>query len=207
MLAEGRFRTARKLLDFAVAKKKHASEQSRRTFVINRAQAYKWLGDDATARKIIGSEDWSASSDAFGLAAKVLLEEYDDAIAIMRRIGANGDPKKGDYRDWPLFSKFRKSAIFLDSFREVFGEEFYESSDTATNEQERALEVLDKLLVEFTRDWSQLSIPDISFVNRAIGGDAGGVGQLVTDVADVGVTHEGGEATTEGPSLALKPIE
>jgi hypothetical protein len=158
LLAENRFMLARKLLDFAVEQKKHSSEQHRRIFVINRAQAYKWSGDDLACRRIVGAEDWTASSDSFRLAAKVLLDEYEDAAAIMRKVGPNGEPKRNEYRDWPLFSAFRKSQAFLSAFAEVYGQPFCETP--RQNSEHDHLDKLDTWLAELAKDWSRITVPE-----------------------------------------------
>src|SRR5207244_5851263 len=64
LIARENFEMARRLLDFAMCVlKEYGSEQHRRIFLINRAQAYKWLGDQSKALEILEAEDWSASSD------------------------------------------------------------------------------------------------------------------------------------------------
>ena len=87
-------------------------------------QAYKWSGDDKKCREIISSEDWSAASTDFGLSVAVLTEEFKKAAKIMRQIGPTSDEvRREDYDNWPVFKEFRKSAEFLDAYREIFGTE------------------------------------------------------------------------------------
>jgi hypothetical protein len=127
LLREEKNELARTLLDFATGLKKHGDEQTRRVFVVNRAQAYKWLGNDEEATKIIKSEDWSAASDDFKLAEAVLTDDFATAANIMKKIGDNGVPSKIDYKDWPLFKKFRLSDDFLQAYEQVFGEPYREA--------------------------------------------------------------------------------
>src|SRR6185437_7398748 len=88
LLFEGRFRLAKILSDFAAeALKKHSSENARLTMVVNRAQAYKWLGDNDAAQKIISEEDWTAASLRFRLAQAVLLDNFSAVYDTMRKIG------------------------------------------------------------------------------------------------------------------------
>jgi hypothetical protein len=143
LIAEKRWLPARRLLDFAVGQKKHHSEEERRRFVINRAQAYKWSGDESTARKVILSEDWTASSDTFKLAVAVILDEYGNAASLMSAIGPAGRPNKHEYCDWPLFSVFRKTDAFLTKFAEVFNEQFQETPPTPTGQFHTTLRTLD----------------------------------------------------------------
>lgn len=122
LLAEERFRLACILLDFAVDMKKFSSEQRKRTFIVNRAQAYKWAGDFEKAKKIITNEDWSAASDDFKLAEAIILDDYDRAYILMRKIGSDGDVDKKAYREWPLFRDIRKTEEFQKIFEVLFGE-------------------------------------------------------------------------------------
>jgi hypothetical protein len=123
LLEEGRYRLARCLLDFSTETlKRHGKEEHRLSMTINRAQAYKWSGDDVTARKIIGDEDWSATALKFQLAQAVLLDDINRVINIMIKIGANGEIDKTAYREWPLFKELRKVADFSKTFENIFGE-------------------------------------------------------------------------------------
>jgi len=123
LLVEGRYQLAANVFDFATETlKKHADAESRLTFVVNRAQAYKWMGNEEKARQIVNAEDWSAVSDLFKLAARVLKDEFDFAIGLVRSIGKAGELNAISYRTWPLFRKLRDVPEFVATFEEVFGE-------------------------------------------------------------------------------------
>lgn len=123
LLSEERYDLARRILDFStVTLRTFSSEQNRLMLVINRAQAYKWSDDIDTAREILSEEDWSTRSDAFQLAETVLLDDFDRADEIVKRISTTGSVKKNDYREWPLFKEYRKSEKFQNTFEEVFQE-------------------------------------------------------------------------------------
>lgn len=127
LLKEDKNQLAAILLDFATdTLKKHSDEEARLVFIVNKAQAYKWSGNEEAVQKIIVAEDWSATSDKFKIAKAVLTNDFKEASNIMRRIGPDGIPSKSDYRDWPLFKEYRKSDEFLKTFEEVFGEPFSE---------------------------------------------------------------------------------
>jgi hypothetical protein len=113
------------LLDFACDTiKSHTDEWTKVALVINRAQAYKWSGNEDECKRILGEIDWTAKGDEFKLADIVLRDEWSKAKEIMRRIGSSGPVTKLQYRDWPLFRKFREREEFLDIYREIFSEEF-----------------------------------------------------------------------------------
>jgi hypothetical protein len=81
LLADGRYRIAKVLLDFAAETlKKYASEENRLTFVVNRAQAYKWSGEEEAVKNIVNEEDWSATSAKFQLAHAVLMNDLKTAV-------------------------------------------------------------------------------------------------------------------------------
>jgi hypothetical protein len=120
---------AQKVNDFAAAElPRYSSEDVKRRLIINRAQSYKWGGDQAQAKNILDREDWTATSDVFRLAVSVLKDEFDAACAMMRKIGDNGDMHKNNYRDWPIFKLFRQNSAFVDCYKEIFKEEFVQMS-------------------------------------------------------------------------------
>ncbi len=126
LLVEEKFGLACALLDFATAvPKKYSDEYHRLMFIVNHAQAYKWANDIETAKRIIASEDWSATQAAFRLAVAVILDNFDEANNIVREIGKEGKVTKLDYREWPLFRGYRKSEDFIKTFEEVFEEPFH----------------------------------------------------------------------------------
>ena len=124
-----------RLLDFACTDfKKFASEANQLTMVVNRAQAYKWQGDDDRCKKIMRAVDWSAKGDQFRLADAALAEDWPRAVKVMKRIGRDGPVDKTDYRDWPLFREFRKQEGFISAYEEIFGEAFSSKSEVKTKD-------------------------------------------------------------------------
>jgi hypothetical protein len=127
LIRDEKYTLAQNLLDFAVQYKKFGDESIRRIFVLNRAQAYKWAGDNKKAREILESEDWKASNEKFQLGHAVLKDDFNSAAKLMRRLGTGGgSPSKGDYREWPMFKSFRTTPQFALAYHEVFSEPFVE---------------------------------------------------------------------------------
>jgi len=123
LLFEERFELACRVLDFSTTTlRTFSSEQKRLTLLINQAQAYKWSGDMETTRSILSNEDWSTRSDAFQLAEAVLLDDFDKADEIVKRVGTTSNLKKSNLSEWPLFREYRKSQEFQSTFEEVFQE-------------------------------------------------------------------------------------
>jgi hypothetical protein len=125
LLTDQKYELAAILLDFACdTLKKHRTEQTRLICLVNRAIAYRFLKNEEKCKSILQAQDWSAAGDEFKLAVAVLEERYDDAAAIMRRMGPGGYVTKEFYHQWPLFRDFRAMEIFKDVYRELFGEDF-----------------------------------------------------------------------------------
>jgi hypothetical protein len=122
------YQLAIELAEFSTHKViQHENEEIRLTCIINKAQAYKWNGDIEKCKQIIGEIDWSACENKFKLVSTVLLEDYDMAYAIMRKMGSSHeDVGKAEYKDWPIFKEFRKHEHFKPTYLEIFGEEFVE---------------------------------------------------------------------------------
>jgi hypothetical protein len=73
--------------------------------------------------EIINSNDWSGTDLKYRLAHKVLLEQYDEAIKIMKSIGKVEEMRVA-YAEWPLFNNFRKNQQFRDTYKDIFGKDY-----------------------------------------------------------------------------------
>jgi hypothetical protein len=106
--------------------KKWSSEQVKRMMIVNLAQAYKWTNQADKATNTINKQDWSSCAYEFQLAVAVLKDEFQKAAEIMKTIGASGSELVGEdaYRNWPLFTEFRKSPIFQEAYKSVYGHAF-----------------------------------------------------------------------------------
>jgi hypothetical protein len=124
--------------------KKYSSDVARRIFIVNKAQAQKWLGDVDACLSTLNAEDWSACDDKFQIALAVLRDDFDRAIGLMRRMGREGQIRKSAYRSWPIFQKFRQRQDFRDGYLEVFGEGF----DTVQTEAARPAILTDEPLTD-----------------------------------------------------------
>lgn len=126
LLAKGDYELVLNLLKFATeVLKKHFDQESICLFQINKSLSYYLSGKKDQALKVLSLHDWSASNDKFRLAVAVLKEEYPLAVSLMKSIGANNEYlKKEYYREWPLFSEFRKNKSFIDTYEDIFNEKF-----------------------------------------------------------------------------------
>ncbi len=92
--------------------------------LINKAQVYKWQGDNDSCKKILEDIDWEPLSDMFKMAKCVLLEEYESTIKLMKKIGKNDRFNELAYRKWPLFKELRNYPGFPKAFEEIFEHPF-----------------------------------------------------------------------------------
>lgn len=142
LMNEARYELSRKLLDFATGVlKTWDSEVNRLLFVVNRAQVYKWLNQDATCKKILSNQDWSAVDDRISLGVAVLRNDVPAAVALMRKLRDGVLVPKHCYRQWPIFRHFRKTAEFVAAYKEIFGEDFADIPEQST--------------ITFHLDWSE----------------------------------------------------
>jgi hypothetical protein len=126
LIRDEKYAIARNLLDFAAQFNKFGSESIRMILLLNRAQAYKWSGHEKRAKEILAAEDWTAANEKFQLAAAVLNDDFKTAAKLMKHIGAESSPTKGDYKEWPMFKVFRTSPEFTAAYKELFGKPFGE---------------------------------------------------------------------------------
>ncbi|HTJ11261.1 MAG TPA: hypothetical protein VL547_04530 [Dinghuibacter sp.] len=131
------------LLDFATRIiPRHHNAESKTIFVVNKAIAMKFGNIKGGCNHYLESMDWSAFNDKFRLAKEVLLENYEESVKIMKKIGAEGEIKKSDYKAWPLFTQFRETDLFQNAYREIFGEEF-KAIETPTSMFDRLMEQIE----------------------------------------------------------------
>jgi hypothetical protein len=137
LLCEKNYSLSTMVYEFALKQQqKHSSEQYRLMFLVNLCISYINSDQNEEATKLLDSEDWSAKSDDFQLANKVLREEYEAALTIMAELPENR-LGKSEYRTWPLFSKFRKEQQFQDFYKSKFGEDFEIEGDDDDNSELR----------------------------------------------------------------------
>jgi hypothetical protein len=118
------------LSEFATSTlKKFYSTETKLMFIINKAQAYKWNGNEEKCIEIIDKIDWTAYKDLFNLAYNVLANNFEEATNIMPRLSADTDFKKTYYKDWPLFKELIKTEEFKETYYEIYNEEFQISDE------------------------------------------------------------------------------
>lgn len=125
LLVQEKFDLACVLLDFASNQKKLSDDRMHKIFLINNAQAYKWVGNQEKANAIIDKVDWTATSDDFQMARAVIKDDFETVYSLMRKMGTNGPIVKPNYRIWPLFRKLREIPEFQHTFSQIFQEPLF----------------------------------------------------------------------------------
>lgn len=124
LLLKGHYKLAINLLTFATDTLKKHTQEFMCIFTVNKALAYYLSKKKDDCNKVLDKHDWSASNDKFKLAISVLKEQYHSATLLMKSIGdSNEHINKEAYRDWPLFSQFRKTDEFNTTYKEIFNED------------------------------------------------------------------------------------
>ena len=123
LISVGDYELSATLLEFATSILKKHSENVRKTFIINLAQAYKWMGNNSKTKEILGIEDWSACNNNFKLVKSVLLDDFDEVFEIMDIVGKD-EFMRIAYKEWPLFKELRKNQRFIDKYKIIFDEDF-----------------------------------------------------------------------------------
>ena len=72
---------------------------------------------------IVDKLDLSAAESVYKLAVAILKEDYTQAIVLMDQIG-NVPRMRRDYKEWPLFTKFREEESFKKKYKELYNEEY-----------------------------------------------------------------------------------
>lgn len=126
LLQRKEYKLSINLSDFATTTlKKHGSQETKLVFNVNKAQSYKWDGQDDKCRKMMTNMDWSAMSDKFKLSKAILLDEYNIVYKLMRKIGVDYDEMPQEaYKEWPLFNKIRQEEDFKKIYKEIYEEDY-----------------------------------------------------------------------------------
>jgi len=120
-----RWDRARVFGEFSVKQPKFSSDVNRKIFIVNYAIGLKFGGEPEKAKEVLSEVDWSSAAADFKLAEAVLLDRFDSAADIMKRIGKKGEfVNERSYHEWPVFHEFRKSTQFLDAYEQVYGHAF-----------------------------------------------------------------------------------
>lgn len=124
LIVDERYDVAIELSNFALDDKFKHNDKDRIYLILNRAQAYKWKGDDAKCQSLLAEADTSAWSGELKCPKYALEGRFDKVCEIMQSTGKNGEILKAEqYRNWPIFKEVRGEEKYKETFKAVFGEE------------------------------------------------------------------------------------
>lgn len=130
------------ILEFAISLPHHFSDNYKRMFFINLAQAYKYSEKKDKCTDLLARLDWSSVSYKFKLAVAVLLEKYHDADVYMANAAKTGELTEQNFLDWPLFKEYRETAGFKKQFKEQFKKSPPENSSATVSKAQVTLEAV-----------------------------------------------------------------
>ena len=126
LIKEGHYDLAIVMIDFALDNKSfrnHINQASHIIFLVNKALSYHLKDMQKECLAIVDKIDLSAAEPVYKLAAAILKEDYDQAIGFMDQLG-NVPRMRRDYKEWPLFTKFRDKETFKKKYKELFNEDY-----------------------------------------------------------------------------------
>lgn len=135
LIVDKRYDVAIEISDFAFSARYGRNQRDTVYFQLNKAQAYKWKGEQEKCSEILKSIDTSAMSPDIIIPKLVLEDNFKEAISYMKQACRNG--KKVDdmdmYRNWPIFKEFRKNKEFQQEFKTLYGEDLVPEKRIQTN--------------------------------------------------------------------------
>lgn len=124
LISTGDYRLAEVLLEFGVGQKTHSSDLLKRMMIVNLANAAKLGGNKDRCKKVLSSNDWSATSFKFQICVAAVRNDFEEVDRLLR-LGSNVvEITSSDFRDWPVFHDARKDSKLQRAFEEVFNEPF-----------------------------------------------------------------------------------
>lgn len=143
-ICEGKYDIAIRLSRFATDKNtKHSNKLDEKYFILNYAQAYKWMGNNEKCKEIITQYDFSETKEDILVAKYALEDDLDNVIKSMNIIGCQSEIMNEEaYATWEIFKEMRMEDCFQKTFEKIFQKPLYDSD--ATNIAEQTKEIIDK---------------------------------------------------------------
>lgn len=89
--------------------------------IVNRASALRHLGCLEESKKILQSNDWSASSDLFKICVAAISEDAEEFVELLPRVKLSGSLSASDLVSWPCFSFIIENDIAKSAIEELYG--------------------------------------------------------------------------------------
>ena len=118
-----RVRLAQRILEFALYRQRRdCSELAIRMMLVNLANTYKIMKNEAKCKEVVSSIDWTASGDNFQICIASLQSDIDKVVALMPGLAASGAIKARSFREWPVLDWVRDDPRVIQTFERVYGE-------------------------------------------------------------------------------------
>jgi hypothetical protein len=133
LISKRMYKEANTLLRFGLFEmKKHSTELVRKMMVVNLANAEKLGGNKIEAEKVLGAEDWSASTDKVIICMAAVRDDVETVIKIMKTVVNAEHLRIADFRVWPVFEKVRSDPKFIEAFEREFGQKMVADLEAST---------------------------------------------------------------------------
>ena len=142
-IEEEKYNLAIELSTFALAETtKHSCRLDEVYFVLNYAQAYKWLGNQEKCDEVLSTFDFSAMTSDILVAKYALEDNIHKVVEHMRKVGNNSRIMTREaYVSWAIFKEVREKEEFKVAYKNIFGDDL--TTELLTPEENKVVEGLD----------------------------------------------------------------
>ena len=131
LITKRRYGEASKLLRFGLYEmKKHGEDATKKSMVVNLANAVKLGGNKTQAEQILTDEDWSAATDKYKVCVAAVRDDVQTVVLLMKPVVAAGYLRVSDFQDWPVFEVVRSDPVFIETFEREFGQKIVADQET-----------------------------------------------------------------------------
>lgn len=118
-----RARLASRICEFALSLKNSGIKEAQRLrLVVNLASAHLHMKEEEEAKRVLGKEDWSATSDDFQISVAALRKDIQEVNRLLPMIKASDRLSAHEFRIWPVFDFIKDDIEFQRKFEEVYNE-------------------------------------------------------------------------------------
>ena len=145
ILSDNEWSLAKELGDYAFNVINTKNADYKMMFLVNYCIALNNLNDNPRVCELLSKVDFSIMDHEFVLAKHVLLNDVDNTIKYMKKIGTEGKYFRQDsYTTYPLFFEIKKDLRFKDAYKYLFGEDIDRKTiEQRIDETEKEIDCVD----------------------------------------------------------------
>ncbi|MGF1622564.1 MAG: hypothetical protein ACFCUR_18375 [Rhodomicrobiaceae bacterium] len=121
LIKQKEYHLAQRILEFALSMKKIYSEEIKRMYCVNLANAYKLSNEPQKSNELLDRYDWSASNYDFKISVAAIKDEVEVVCELMTK---PTDFEKENFHEWPVFETIKKNKKFIEAYEKVYGVPF-----------------------------------------------------------------------------------